>query len=242
LNPWRAEGDHRAGSRTVDRPPGAPPAERDIMAFQKVTRAEFDGIIAGSGSEAFQRLVGRYDIALKSHEPDDCVVHRGSLSAAKLLQAPAFATIVHGDVTVDGLVDLGNPEGFDEGGLFLVFGNVTCCAFAGTYAKCAFIDGNLVARDLILNSFEDSALVITGSLRTRFFYGQDIWAEVGGSAEMEFGDGYCLPIGYTEAVAQVIEPRHDRDASLRRLDFEDTDYIEPQAFLERLRSGQSVFS
>ena len=86
--------------------------------------------------------------------------------------------------------------------------NVTCGAFAGTYGKCAFIDGNLVACDLILNSFEDSALVIAGNLRTRFYYGQDIWAEVGGSAEMEFGDGYCLPIGYTEAAAEVIEQEH----------------------------------
>jgi hypothetical protein len=211
------------------------------MAFEKVTRAEFEGIIAGSGSEIFQKLIGRYDIALRSHDPDDCVVHRGPLSAKKLLQAPAFATIVLGDLTVDGLVDLGNPEGLDEGGLFLVFGNVSCGAFAGTYGKCTFIDGNLVARDLILNSFEDSALVITGNLRTRFFYGQNIWAEVGGAAEMEFGDGYCLPIGYTEAAEQAIEPRHDRDASLRRLAFDDTDYIEPQAFLEKLRSGQSVF-
>lgn len=211
------------------------------MVFQKVTRAEFEGIIAGSGSKAFQKLIGRYDIALKSHDPDDCVVHRGSLSAKELLQAPAFATIVLGDLTVDGLVELGNPEGHDEGGLFLVFGDVTCGAFAGTWGKCSFIDGNLVARDLVLNSFEDSALVITGNLRTRFFYGQDIWAEVGGSAEMDFGDGYCLPIGYTEPADQAIEPRHDREASLHRLDFDDTDYIEPRAFLERLRKGQSIF-
>ena len=70
---------------------------------------------------------------------------------------------------------------------------------------------------------------------------RDIWAEVGGSAEMEFGDGYCLPIGYDEPADQAIEPKHDRDASLRRLAFDDTDYIEPHEFLERLRNGQSVF-
>lgn len=211
------------------------------MAFEKVTQAEFEGIIAGNGSEAFQRLAGRYDSALTSYAPDECVVHRGPLSLPKLLRAPAYATIVLGDLSVDGLIALDNPEGYDEGGLFLVFGNVTCGAFAGHWGKCTFIDGNLAARDLVLNSFEDSSLVVTGNLRTGFFYGRDIWAEVGGSVEMAYGDGYCLPIGYDEPAEQAIEPKHDRDASLRRLAFDDTDYIEPHEFLERLRNGQSVF-
>lgn len=139
------------------------------MAFEKVTQAEFEGIIAGNGSEAFQRLAGRYDSALTSYAPDECVVHRGPLSLPKLLRAPAYATIVLGDLTVDGLIALDNPEGYDEGGLFLVFGNVTCGAFAGHWGKCTFIDGNLAARDLVLNSFEDSSLVVTGNLRTGFF-------------------------------------------------------------------------
>jgi hypothetical protein len=157
LNRWRWERDHRAGGWTVDLPSSVLPAEREIMGFQKVNQAEFEGIIAGNGSEAFQRLAGRYDSALTSYAPDDCVVHRGPLSLPKLLRAPAYATIVLGDLTVDGLIALDNPEGYDE------------------------------------------------------------------------------------PAEQVIEPRNDRDASLRRLAFDDTDYIEPHEFLERLRNGQSVF-
>ena len=209
------------------------------MAFEKLTRTAFDEIVANSGSKIFRQQLARYDLA--PFEGGDCAVHRGHLSETDFLQVPAFKTIILGDLTVDGLIDLGGPDGFEEGGLFIVLGHVACTSFASGDRKCTFIDGNLETDSLVLNAFDDSALVVTGNLRTHFFYGRDIWAEVGGTAEIHYGDGYCLPIGYTEAGYQAIKPMHDREMSLRRLDFKDTDFIEADRFLDRLRNGRSVF-
>jgi hypothetical protein len=36
------------------------------------------------------------------------------------------------------------------------------------YGKCSFIDGTLQARDLLVNAFGDSALLVTRSLKTHF--------------------------------------------------------------------------
>jgi hypothetical protein len=209
------------------------------MAFESVTRTAFDELLAKSGSKLFRQQLARYD--LTPFENGDCAVHRGHLSAPDFLQVPAFNTIIVGDLSVDGLVDIGGPDSYEEGGLFIVLGHVACSSFAGGYRRCTFIDGNLEADSLVLNAFDDSSLVVTRNLRTHFFYGRDIWAEVGGTAEMHYGDGYCLPIGYTEAADQAIEPMHDRETSLRRLVFVNADFIEAERFLARLRSGRSVF-
>ncbi len=132
-------------------------------------------------------------------------------------RAPGFCTLITGDLHVDGIVDLQNPDGYDEGGLFIVLGDVICHSFFNEYGKCTFVDGKLEARDLLVNAFEDSALVVTRHLRTNFFYGEDIWAEVGGSATMEYGEGYCLPIGYTADAVEAIMPKQDEEASLSLL-------------------------
>ena len=34
---------------------------------------------------------------------------------------------------------------------------------------------------------------------------------------MDYGNGYCLPIGYEIAASEAIEPKNDREASLARL-------------------------
>jgi hypothetical protein len=84
-----------------------------------------------------------------------------------------------------------------------------CTAFSGHYGKCSFIDGDLIASEVILNAYEDSRLVITGDLKTKLFYGEDIWAEVGGTADFEYGEGYCLPIGWRDAARQLTQARRD---------------------------------
>lgn len=173
----------------------------------------------------------------------DCLIHRGPLAVQGHFEAPGYFTLITGDLTVEGLVDLHNPydKGFDEGGIFVVLGDLTCHAFANEYGKCSFIDGNLNARDILLNDFGDSCLFVTGDLATRFFYGRDIWAEIGGVASMDYGDGYCLPIGYRNAGAEAMRPRHDEDASLRLLNVESFDGNETQQMLAMLREGRPVF-
>ncbi|MGX1317291.1 hypothetical protein AB7M17_000744 [Bradyrhizobium sp. USDA 377] len=212
------------------------PEWQGIMAFAKVTAAEFNALLKQNGSARFQRELARYDFFVPQ---GDCAVHRGSLSVPGALPASAANMLVLGDLSADGLLDLG--EDGAECGCFIVLGNVACSAFANAYGKCVMIDGNLEADEIIVNSFEDSALTVTGHLRTYFYHGIDIWAEVGGRAEMEYGDGYCLPIGYTAAAAEAIEPRHDRDASLRRLSFGNGASVDPQDFLDRLKNGQPIF-
>jgi hypothetical protein len=130
--------------------------------------------------------------------------------------------------------------GFDEGGLFIVLGNVTCHSFFNEYGKCSFVDGRLEARDLLANAIGDSALVVTGDLKTKFFYGEDIWAEAGGTASMEFGDGYRLPIGYSDAASEAIEPKHDRDASLARLDLDNAEDFSADDLRKHLLAGKSL--
>jgi hypothetical protein len=207
--------------------------------FEQLTGDEFDDVIAGSSSsEAFKRLYIRFP-----HPGDDhCFVHRGPLTISGHFEAPGYCTLVVGDLTVDGLIDLNNPEGFDEGGLFIVIGNVTCRAFSGHYGKCTFIDGNLNASELVLNACEDSSLVITGDLKTKLFHGKDIWAEVGGVADMEYANGYCLPIGYKNAAKQAIRARRSTKSALV-LDpavLDDEDVLKGDEALQRLKQGQSI--
>jgi hypothetical protein len=170
---------------------------------------------------------------------DEALVHQGPLVVTGTFRAPSLHTLVLGDVFVEGLVDLG--DGHDEGGLFVALGHVECNSFANSYGKCAFVDGNLEATELILNAFSDSSLTVMGNLRTRFFYGLDIWAEVGGRIEMEYGEGYGLPIGYRDATRQAIHPRHGSRASRALLNVDHVDEITPHRFLDTLRRGGSVF-
>jgi hypothetical protein len=197
--------------------PAAARAAENPADFVKLTAEEFAAAIAtGPASEPFRQRFARFDPSSYDgwHGPD-FKIHRGDLSIAGNWRAPGFQTLVVGNLTVDGFVDLANPhdEGFDEGGLFIVLGSLRCHAFANEYGKVAMVDGDLVVRDIILNDYEDSALTVSGNLRTRYFRGQDIWAEVGGSAEMAYGEGYCLPLGYTDAAAQAIRPRHSETES-----------------------------
>jgi hypothetical protein len=130
---------------------------------------------------------------------------------------------------------------YDAGGLFVVIGNVECDVFAGQFGKQIFIDGNLEATQMILNAFEDSSLTVAGNLRTRFFYGWDIWANVGGRAEMEYGNGYCMPFGVRNAEREAIRPRHDVETSQRLLNVPATDEDVIFELLELVRGGRSPF-
>jgi hypothetical protein len=207
--------------------------------FEQVSMDVFDDAIARSPlSPAFKPKIARFS----PYQEDHCFIHRGPLLVAGHFEAPGFCTAVLGDLDVSGVVDLNNPEGFDEGGLFIVVGNVTCKGFVNHYGKYAFVDGDLVASDVIVNSHEDASLVVIGNLKTKFFYGEDIWAEVGGAADMEFGSGYCLPIGYRDAARQAIRPRHDRETSMALLAIgkSDDSYLQGE-FIKALKQGRSIF-
>ena len=205
--------------------------------FERVTMDAFDAAIEASpSSKAFKRRIG-HGLGLD----DPCLVHRGPLTVPGHFRAPGYCTLVVGDLTVDGLVDLTSPEGFDGGGVFIALGNVTCRAFNNDWGKLTAIDGNLQASDLVISCYEDSTLVVIKDLKTRFFYGRDVWVEVGGVAEMQYGDGYCLPIGYRNAAQQAIRPRHDAETSMALLTAAESDAPIEYELLNKLKQGQPVF-
>jgi hypothetical protein len=210
-----------------------------MSAFEQVSLEEFNLALEKSNASArFRKQYARF--APSGLDEPHCFVHLGHLKMSEDFVAPGFFTLVTGDLDVDGMVDLRNPDGFDEGGLFIALGNVTCRSFFNEYGKCAFVDGNLDARDLLVAAFGDSSLVVMRHLSTKFFYGQDIWAEVGAGATMEYGDGYCLPIGYTAAAAEAIMPDHDADASLARLNLGVADDLSPDDFRQHLLAGRPL--
>jgi hypothetical protein len=206
--------------------------------FERVTIEAFDAAIAASpSSEAFKKQVARFSLGLD----DPCLVHRGPLTVAGHFRAPGYCTLVVGDLTVDGLVDLTSPEGFDGNGVFIALGNVTCRAFNNDWGKVTLIDGNLAASELVISCYDDSTLVVTRDLKTRFFYGRGIWAEVGGVAEMEYGKGHCLPIGYRNAAQEAIRPRHDAETSMALLTVVENGALIEYELVDKLKQGQPVF-
>jgi hypothetical protein len=200
----------------ADPPPGLPgplaEGATGMGNFEKISAMQFAAAIGeGPASPSFYEQYARFLPAIAKND-EGYMLHRGSLSVPGDFTTPALCTLIIGDLNVEGLVSLENP-GYDEGGLFVVLGSVHCKAFRGHYGKCSFVDGDLEADDLIVNAYEDSTLVVIGSLKTFYFLGRDVWAEVGAGAVMTYGQGFCLPIGYTEAPEQVIEAQHDEAMS-----------------------------
>lgn len=186
----------------------------------------------------FERLDRRMVFEFSDKMP--CLVHDGPLVVIGNFEAPAYHVLINGDLIVNGIVDT-NFDGADEGGSFFVTGNLTCNVYLGHWRKIGMIGGDLSARDLLLNAYEDSCLIVGGTLRTRFFLGQDIWADVGRDAEMEYGVGYCLPFGYFDAVTEAILPRHNEKESEALLAFDNAAGLNGGEMANRIRDGASIF-
>lgn len=119
------------------------------------------------------------------------------------------------------LIEKFNPIEFDEeiyndNDFYIykgdIISDVTCDFFANTYRKTVYIDGNLLVKKMFINDFENSSLVITKDLKTKFFYGKDYFADVGGKIDMEFGDGYCISLHKNDTKASI-KPVHDEISS-----------------------------
>lgn len=181
----------------------------DLSSFEDVSREEFDLALQHSkASPSFRKQYARF----APHVGESYMLHLGHLKMAGHFRAPGFCTLITGDLHVDGIVDLQNPDGYDEGGLFIVLGNVSCHSFFNEYGKCTFVDGNLDARDLLVAAFGDSALVVTRHLSTNFFYGEDIWAEVGAGATMAYGARATV----CRSATPRQPPRRSRRTTMRR--------------------------
>jgi hypothetical protein len=212
--------------------------------FKTVSVADFNSILAAANASDDFRACFRRFVNFSPAVAAGAAVHAGDLEIDGNWRVPAFCTLVTGHLTVSGILDLQNPEGFDEGGLLIVLGNVLCRHFIGEYGKCSFIDGDLEAHHSVMNGFGDSSLCIMGGLSTRLFIGCDIWAEVGAGATMDYGVGYCLPLGYTDAARQAISPRHSEAETARilRASPRGNGYLfEVDQFTRDIREGREIF-
>lgn len=210
--------------------------------FKSVLPEEFNAALFESPpSPAFREHFARFT-SFQAWLEQDAKVHDGTLVVSGSFQAPALCTLITGNLRVDDVVDL--RTALDEVGLFIVIGNVSCRHFVSNYGMCSFIDGDLDARESIINGFPDSALSVVGTLRTRLFIGRDIWAEVGSGAEIEYGEGYCLPFGYTKPAQQAIRPRHDEAATAKVVTAPASGegYVfDVEPFVEHISAGQPIF-
>ena len=218
--------------------------------FRRVDRAAFDAAIAAAPlSSVMRQQYARFNPNdYDGWEGPDYRIHDGDLIVDGHLTNLGFNTLVTGSITATGFVDLRNPHtepnnlGFDEGGLFISAGGLSCRALSGEGGKCVFIDGDVRATEFILNAFEDSSMVVSGQLATQFFLGDDIWAEVGNGADVEYGIGYCLPIGYTNAARQAINPRRTKQQSITALAFAYDDDRNFEPFYEAAINGHTIFN
>lgn len=211
--------------------------------FKAVSRDAFNAALnASHASQAFWDQYRRF----QDFDPwisQQAMLHEGDLEIDGSLQVPAFCTLVTGHLTVGEVLDLENQE-FDEGGLFVVIGNVECRHFIGHYGKCVFVDGDLQAHGAVINGFSDSSLTLVGGLSAKLFIGCDIWAEVGAGAAMDYGVGYCLPIGYTAAASQAIAPLHSEDDTARAVletPRSEGYRFHAEQFAKRIRAGLPLF-
>lgn len=204
------------------------------------TRAEFEAAIADSAaSPAFYEQYERY--AGFGHLMEaESVIHDGNLRIRNSWRTPGLCTLINGHLEVENVLDL--QSRFDQGGLFIVIGNVTCRHLIGEHGLTCFVDGDLTARETLITGYGDSALSVVGTLRTKLFIGCDIWASVGAGAEIEYGVGHCVPAG--ELGAAPIAPRHSERATARIVTPQPRSkgwLFEPDQFAELIREGKPVF-
>lgn len=205
-----------------------------------VTRAQFEEAVedcAASPSfrEQFARFAG-FDEMLET----EAFVHAGDLRIKGSYRAPGLCTLITGYLHVEDVLDL-NPR-FDEGGLFIVIGDLGCRHLVGDYGAMTFVDGDLTARDTVITGFRKSVLSVVGTLRTRLFVGCDGAAFVGAGAEIEYGVGHCVPMG--ELGAPPILPRKGEKATARAVVPKPNAkgwMFEPEQFATLIREGRTVF-
>jgi hypothetical protein len=217
-------------------------SSRSQSNFRKVTGYEFRKALADcAASPLFREVMSRLS---SFDESMDCeaAIHVGPLRVGESLTAPALCTLITGDLDVADVLDLCRDD--DGWGLFIVIGNLRCRHFISDYGCNSIIDGDLAASESLINGFEDSGLWVTGTLRTHLFIGADIWAEVGAGAVMDYGEGYCLPIGYRSAGAEAIHPLHSEQETTRIVvpRSKPKGYLfDVEQFVDLIRAGKPIF-
>lgn len=212
--------------------------------FRYVTGDEFRRALADcAASPLFREVMARKTSFDKSIDWQ-AAIHDGPLRVAGSLTAPALCTLVTGDLDVADVLDVRCDADYDGEDLFIVIGNMRCRHFISNYNTWSIIDGDLDATEALMNGFEDSGLDVTGTLRTRLFIGADIWAEVGAGAVMDYGVGYCLPIGCRAPSAEAIRPLHNEQETAKIVvprPNQEGYLFNVEQFVDLIRGGKPIF-
>jgi len=174
--------------------------------FTSVSRRQFIQTLSKHNFEPEQW----FGSAEYAHNPDEFQIFAGDIEKEGELRFGAMNLLVIGSISTTWLNTINETS---EGGSLFVTNAVECDFFSNYYGKLTVIGGNLHAKKIINNEFYDAALVVKKNLKTEYFHGVDIWAEVGGSITMSYGNGYCLPIGYDNPSKQHIKPQYDKAVS-----------------------------
>lgn len=160
--------------------------------WRKVEAGTFDDILADAPATAsFRDEFAKHEFTT-DRRYIDAAIHEGPLAVDGVFKPPAFHTLVVGDLTVNGVIDLRTEWEF--AGLFIVLGNVRATNFLSEYSAGVFIDGDLDLDVILLSAFSDSSFTVIGSLTARLHIGNDIPVHVGAGALVEYAIGHRLPL------------------------------------------------
>lgn len=209
--------------------------------LREISIGEFNELLASSSaSPAFREEFARYEFPRHDSQYIDAAVHEGALRVKGPLKISAFYNLVLGDLTVEGAIDL--RSGWDTAGLFIVIGNVRCKHFISEYEAAVVVDGDLQADGAVLIS-ESDVFSVMGTLQARLLVGNNTWASVGAGALVDYGFGYCLPLGDE---GSAMRPRHDEQATIQALipepDEENTAFpYDLEGIGSLIRAGKPIF-
>ena len=202
-----------------------------------VKRDVFVALLWARCSPKLAAQLQRYDLDMMTRR-GEYAVHEGDLIIATDWQPTVENLLVLGSITCEGLVHvaLEDCSEWDWGGSLWVLGDLKCRHFASHDGRSVVVDGNLTVSELAVAAFEDYTLMVAGDFTAHFYYGDDIWADVGGRAVMEYGNGYALPFGYDNAEVQCVYPKFNLETSLARLNLDGEEMAEE--LVAKIRLGK----
>jgi hypothetical protein len=204
-----------------------------------VTPEQFVALLKRHGSSALMAWLDRIDLRRLLRGSGSYGVHDGNIEKSGKWNPESEHLLVLGTITSQSVSSVSPSSSSDEGGSLWVLGDLTCKHFANSYGKAVFIDGSMAVSGIAVNAFEDASLVVTGDLQAKFYYGSDIWVEVGGDISLEYGLGYALPLGYRNAGEQAVYPSHDKEASMTLLKLRGR--READSLVERINRDEDFF-